>query len=154
MRNKGTQDRQQGRQQSQQNDRRPQQGRDMQRNKQSDRGQGTQQGGMQPGSKSDNQQTQQDAASAPSSGQQNVYGEGNYAASKQYNDATRDFARSGRVDEAARNAAPQSDADALQMQAAEAEGKRHAKGEDPALSRKSSKLSPDTTRAPKPGEEE
>ena len=55
---------------------------------------------------------------------------------------------------AARKAAPQSDAEALQMQAAEAEGKRHAKGEDPALHRKSSKLSPDTTRAPKPGEEE
>jgi hypothetical protein len=153
MRNKGTQDRQQSRQQSQQDDRRPQQGRDLQRNKQSDRGHGTQQGGMQPGSKGD-RQGQQGAASAPSGSQQNVYGEGNYAASKQYNDATRDFAQSGRVEEAARKAAPQSDADALQMQAAEAEGKRHAKGEDPALHRKSSKLSPDTTRAPKPGEEE
>ncbi|HKU85877.1 MAG TPA: hypothetical protein VJV77_06005, partial [Casimicrobiaceae bacterium] len=86
--------------------------------------------------------------------QQNVYGEGNYAASKQYNDATRDFAKSGRVDEAARNAAPQSDADALQMQAAEAEGKRHSKGEDPALNRKKSNVGPDATRAPKPGEEE
>ena len=70
------------------------------------------------------------------------------------NDATRNFVKSGRVDEAARNAAPQSDADALQMQAAEAEGKRHAKGEDPALNRKSSNVGPDATRAPKPGEEE
>jgi len=58
------------------------------------------------------------------------------------------------VDEAARNAAPRSDAEALQMQAAEAEGKRHAKGEDPALSRKSSNVAPDAKRAPKPGEEE
>ena len=65
-----------------------------------------------------------------------------------------DFAKSGRVDEAARNAAPQSDADALQMQAAEAEGKRHAKGEDPSLNRKKSKIGPDATRAPKPGEQE
>jgi hypothetical protein len=40
------------------------------------------------------------------------------------------------------------------MQAAEAEGKRHAKGEDPALSRKSSNVAPDAKRAPKPGEEE
>ena len=81
------------RQQSQQNDHRPQQDRDLQRNKQSDRGQsgGTEQ--------NERQQSQQ-----------NVYGEGNYAASRQYNDATRDFAQSGRVDEAARKAAPRSEA--------------------------------------------
>jgi hypothetical protein len=40
------------------------------------------------------------------------------------------------------------------MQAAEAEGKRHAKGEDPALNRKKSNVGPDASRAPKPGEEE
>ena len=154
MRNKSKRDGQNSRQHGQQDDRRPQQERDLQRNKQSDRGQGTQQGGMQPGSKDDRQQRQQGATSASSSGQQNVHGEGNYAASKQYNDATRDFAHSGRVDEAARNAAPQSDADALQMQAAEAEGKRHARGEDPALNRKKSNVGPDAARAPKPGEEE
>jgi hypothetical protein len=33
------------------------------------------------------QQTQQSAAPPSSSGRQNVHGEGNYAASKQYNDA-------------------------------------------------------------------
>ncbi|HET6803340.1 MAG TPA: hypothetical protein VFI50_11895 [Casimicrobiaceae bacterium] len=133
-------DGQQGqRQQSQQNDRRPQQDRDLQRNKQSDRG--GQAGGSEP---SEGRQ--------PS--QQNVHGEGNYAASRQYNDATREFAQSGRVDEAARNAAPRSDAEAKDMQAAEAEGKRHAKGEDPALGRKRSELAPDASRAPKPGEEE
>ncbi|HKP66408.1 MAG TPA: hypothetical protein VJX31_07260, partial [Casimicrobiaceae bacterium] len=33
--------------------------------------------------------------------QRNVHGEGNYAASKQYNDATRDFVKSGRVDKSA-----------------------------------------------------
>lgn len=86
--------------------------------------------------------------------QKNVHGEGNYAASKQYNDATRDFVKSGRVDKAAQDAAPKSDADALQMQAAEAEGKRHAKGEDPALNRKSENLAPDSARSPKPGGEE
>ena len=177
MRNKSTRGGQDSRQHSQQDDRRPQQGRDLQRNKQSDSGQGMQQGSMRPGPKGGRQQSQQSGGSSPSSRQQsqegggkqfghkdehaerqpqqqNVYGEGNYAASKQYNDATRDFANSGRVDEAARNAAPQSDADALQMQAAEAEGKRHAKGEDPALNRKRSNVGPDATRAPKPGEEE
>ena len=86
--------------------------------------------------------------------QKYVHGEGNYAASKQYNDATRDFVKSGRVDKAAQDAAPKSDADALQMQAAEAEGKRHAKGEDPALNRKSENLAPDAARSPKPGGEE
>ena len=70
------------------------------------------------------------------------------------NDATRDFAKSGRVDKAAKDAAPTSDADALQMQAAEDEGKRHAKDEDPALNRKSNNLTPDAARTPKPGGEE
>ena len=130
--------RQGNRQQSQQDDHRPQQARDLQRNKQSDRGQA--------GSEDRNDGRQQN--------QQNVHGEGNYAASRQYNDATRDFAQSGRVDEAARNAAPRSDAEAKDMKAAEAEGKRHAKGEDPALDRKRSGLAPDASRAPKPGEEE
>lgn len=136
--------RQGNRQQNQQSDDRPKQERDLQRNKQSDRGQ-QRQGG------SDNQQT-----AAPSGSQQrqgNVYGEGNYAASKQYNDATREFIKSGRVEEAARNAAPQSDADALDMQAAEAEGKRHAKEEDPALERKRSRLPSDMNDAPKPGKD-
>lgn len=154
MSKKSTRDGQNSRQHSQQDDRRPQQERDLQRNKQSDSGQGRQQGGTQPAPKGGRQQGQQTNASTPSGGQRNVHGEGNYAASKQYNDATRDFAKSGRVDEAARNAAPQSDAEALQMQAAEAEGKRHAKGEDPALHRKSSNVGPDASRAPKPGEEE
>ena len=86
--------------------------------------------------------------------QANVHGEGNYAASKQYNDATRDFVKSGRVDKAAHDAAPKSDADSREMQAAEAEGKRHAKGEDPALNRKRDNLAPDATRSPKPGGEE
>ena len=87
-------------------------------------------------------------------GQQNVHGEGNYAASRDYNERTKRFVESGQVEEAARAAEPGSDAEAMQMAAAEAEGKRHAKGEDPALSRKSSKRGPEDTSAPKPGQEE
>jgi len=98
--------------------------------------------------------SQDQAKGAGQQAQKNVHGEGNYAASKQYNDATRAFAKSGRVDKAAKDAAPTSDADALQMQAAENEGKRHAKGEDPALNRKSNNLAPDAARTPKPGGEE
>lgn len=95
----------------------------------------------------------------------NVYGEGNYEASRTYNDATRKFAQSGKVEEAAREAEPTSEADALEMAAAEAEGKRHAKGEDPALragpkrqpstkpDNHQSKTAPETPQAPKPGED-
>ena len=129
------------RQQGQQNDNRPQQDRDLQRNKQSDRGAGPQDGGH-----------ERQNSGSPQQNSQNVYGEGNYAASKQYNDATRDFVESGRVEQAARDAAPESDADALQMQAAEEEGKRHARGEDPALSKRAS-LPPDQPNAPKPGKD-
>jgi len=85
--------------------------------------------------------------------QQNVHGEGNYAASKQYDDATKDYAKSGRAEPAARAAAPKSDADARAMDAAEAEGKRHAKGEDPALSRRASP-SGEASETPRPGHEE
>jgi len=86
--------------------------------------------------------------------QQNVHGEGNYAASRQYNDATKQYAASGRVESAARAAAPKSAADKQQMDAAEAEGKRHAKGEDPALTRRSPQQSPESPQTPRPGREE
>ena len=156
--------RQGSRQQSQQGDRRPQQERDLQRNKQSDRGQQRQQG-AEPGR--DQQQHAGDPGSLEHSrganlnqqagerrqeGQQNVYGEGNYAASRQYNEATKDFAQSGRVEPAARAAAPRSESDAREMQDAEAEGKRHAKEEDPALNRRSSQTP--RSPAPRPGKED
>ena len=94
----------------------------------------------------------------PSTGRQqsqdNVHGEGNYAASRDYNERTKRFVESGQVEQAAREAAPDSEAEALQMAAAEAEGKRHAKEEDPALSRKAAKRGPEDTSTPKPGHEE
>jgi len=95
-----------------------------------------------------------DASAGRQQGQDNVHGEGNYAASRDYNERTKRFVDSGQVEQAARDAAPDSEAEALQMAAAEAEGKRHAKEEDPALSRKSSKRGPEDTSAPKPGHEE
>jgi hypothetical protein len=88
-------------------------------------------------------------------GQQNVYGEGNYQATRDYNERTKRFIDSGQVDEAAHAAEPDSESEALQMAAAEAEGKRHAKEEDPALARKSGKgqRGPEDTSTPKPGED-
>jgi hypothetical protein len=62
-----------------------------------------------------------------------VHGEGNYAASKQYDDATKKFVQSGRVDDAAKAAAPRSPAEAQDMERAEQAGKRRAKEEDPEL---------------------
>ncbi len=56
----------------------------------------------------------------------NVLGEGNYEASKQYNDATRKFIDSGRVDAAARAAHPKTPQEAEEMVAAEEAGKNQA----------------------------
>ncbi len=49
----------------------------------------------------------------------NVHGEGNYEASRKYNDATQRFVDSGRVAQAARAAAPRTPEEAAQLQRAE-----------------------------------
>jgi hypothetical protein len=64
-----------------------------------------------------------------------VQGEGDYDAARRYDKATTDFANSGKVDEAARDAKPTSPAEADELRRAENEGKSHAKGEDPQLHR-------------------
>ena len=96
------------------------------------------------------------------------HGEGNYKASRQYNEATKKFVDSGRVDEAARDAEPDSESEALQMASAEAEGRSRAKEEDPALHRRakdteknqgdsrgkpSTERSAEETKTPEPGKE-
>jgi len=55
------------------------------------------------------------------------HGEGNYKASKEYNDATKKFVESGKVDEAAQKAKPKNQQEAQEMERAEQEGKSHAK---------------------------
>jgi len=62
-----------------------------------------------------------------------VHGEGNYEASKQYNEATKKFAQSGKVDPAAKAAAPRNPKEAKDLENAEQQGKRRAKEEDPEL---------------------
>jgi hypothetical protein len=85
------------------------------------------------------------------------HGEGNYKASRQYNDATKKFVESGRVDEAARDAEPQTEIEEAQLANAEAEGRRRAKEEDPALRRRkgnnATERSADDTETPAPGED-
>lgn len=90
------------------------------------------------------------------------YGEGNYKASREYNEKTKQFVESGKVDDAARDAAPHDNAEARELERAEAEGKRRAKEEDPALKRKEGEASvgtpvtdrpADSIETPKPGQE-
>ena len=56
-----------------------------------------------------------------------LQGEGNYTAGRRFDEAQEKFAQSGQVDEAARNAAPQSEAEREAMKKAEEEGRRHAR---------------------------
>lgn len=58
-----------------------------------------------------------------------VQGEGDYAAGRRYDKAAREFAESGKVEPAARDAAPGSTEEAKEMQQAEDVGKSHSKGE-------------------------
>jgi len=62
-----------------------------------------------------------------------VEGEGSYSGSKDYNDRTKKFVDSGKVDQAAKDAEPKNEQEKHEMQKAERLGKQHAKEEDPAL---------------------
>ena len=64
-----------------------------------------------------------------------VEGEGSYEGTRRYNAATRRFVESGRVDDAARRAAPRDADEAKSMKRAERAGAARAKGEDPALTK-------------------
>jgi len=68
-----------------------------------------------------------------------IQGEGNYDATRRYDKAATDFVKSGKVEQAARDARPKNEAEAESMKKAEQEGKSHAKGEDPALRKGASK---------------
>lgn len=57
-----------------------------------------------------------------------VPGEGNYRSAKKYNQSAHEFAESGKVEQAARDAAPRNNAEKSEMSQAEAEGRSHAKG--------------------------
>ncbi|MEO8310354.1 MAG: hypothetical protein ABI520_04195 [Caldimonas sp.] len=65
-----------------------------------------------------------------------IQGEGDYDAGRRYDKASREFAESGKVEPAARDAAPENEREAEDMERAEEAGKSHAKGEDPLLHEK------------------
>jgi hypothetical protein len=62
-----------------------------------------------------------------------VEGEGSYTGAKEYDKRTKKFVDSGKVEQAANDAAPQSEEEAREMENAERIGKKHIKEEDPAV---------------------
>ena len=61
-------------------------------------------------------------------------GEGNHTAARQYNEAQKRFAESGKVEAAAKDAARAVDGpEGSELRKSEELGKRHARGEDPQL---------------------
>ena len=56
-----------------------------------------------------------------------VQGEGNYDAAREYDERTRRFVKSGRVDDAARAAKPSTPEEAAELEQAEEAGKSRAK---------------------------
>jgi hypothetical protein len=65
-----------------------------------------------------------------------VQGEGDYEATRRYRKRTEQYLEGHDVEKEARRAAPRSRQEAESMKAAEAAGKKRAKGEDPALRRR------------------
>ena len=61
----------------------------------------------------------------------NVHGEGNYEATRKYNEATKKFVASGKVDQAARDAAPRDAGEATEMKQAEQAALLRAKESPP-----------------------
>lgn len=60
-----------------------------------------------------------------------VQGEGDYESAKRFDDDEARFVKSGRVDQAARDAEPKSQREADEMKEAEERGRSRSKGEDP-----------------------
>lgn len=68
--------------------------------------------------------------------QDKVHGEGNYKAAREFDAAEAAFVKSGRVDKAARDAAPKSPAEEAELAQAEQAARERAREEDPALLRR------------------
>jgi len=64
-----------------------------------------------------------------------VQGEGDYEAARRHRKRVSEFIENNDVEKAAVRAAPETEAEAKELEAAEEQGKERAKGEDPALRR-------------------
>ena len=76
-----------------------------------------------------------------------VQGEGDYEATRRYRKRTERYLAGHDVQKDARRAAPRTAKEASSMQAAEAAGKKRAKGEDPALRRRAAPRAKSARRA-------
>lgn len=65
-----------------------------------------------------------------------VQGEGDYEAARRFNEDSRKFVQSGKVEAAAKAASPTSERERDEMQRAEQAGKARSKEEDPQIERK------------------
>jgi hypothetical protein len=65
-----------------------------------------------------------------------IQGEGDYEAARRHRKGVKEYLDHNDVEKDARDAAPDTAAEADELEAAEAEGKSHAKAEDPALKRR------------------
>ena len=65
-----------------------------------------------------------------------VQGEGDYEATRRYRKRTEEYLNNNDVGKAAARARPRTRAEAQELKAAEAAGKKRAKAEDPALRRR------------------
>jgi hypothetical protein len=68
-------------------------------------------------------------------GKEKIQGEGDYEATRRYRQRTEEFLENHDVEQVAEDAKPATGEEAKELEAAEAEAKRRAKGEDPALRR-------------------
>ena len=64
-----------------------------------------------------------------------LQGEGNYDAAKEFDQAEEKFVKSGKVEQAARDAEPKNIQEQKELERAEEEGMKRAKDEDPQLKR-------------------
>ena len=85
----------------------------------------------------DKQSKPKDDKPARDTGKPGVHGEGNYEATRKYNEGLKDHVQHHDIEKEARDAAPKSDAEAKEMKDAEREAASRSKGEDPALKGKS-----------------
>ena len=83
--------------------------------------------------KSEPKPQQPSQPSKSTDGKPGPYGEGNYEASRKYNEGLKEHVQHHDIEKEARDAAPKNEAEAKQMRDAEREAASRAKGEDPAL---------------------
>jgi hypothetical protein len=78
--------------------------------------------------------------------EEKIQGEGDYQAAKRFRKRSEEYVANNDIEKAALRAAPETSEEAEAMKAAEAAGMKRAKGEDPALRRRSApRVEPSTS---------